>query len=84
MTVPDTETGAKYLLPEDLIFTQLLYTAREFSNLIGHVVSADWIERKTNDGEIQCTYVGRWPRYSRADIEKFIADRCHKATRKPR
>lgn len=81
--VIEVEGQQRYLLPEDLIFTKLVYTAEEFSELIDNVVSADWIRRRTQAGEIQCTYIGRSPRYTRADIELFLLARRQRATRKP-
>jgi len=65
----------------------LLHDAQETRALLGNAVSVDWLKRKAGAGEIPCTRIGRFVRWSDADIERLIAENyCdpHNYGRKPK
>lgn len=66
-------------MPHTPIFTQLIYTAKETAALLAdsdgkEVVSADWLTRKAITGEIDCSLIGRFIRFSPANIMRLITD----------
>lgn len=57
-----------------------LHDAETTSQILGGLVSANWLEDKAAAGEIPCTRLGRKPGWTDDDIAQLLAEHAYDST----